>query len=252
MHDLTLPLPYMELDHNGQVVECSVLTEEIFDLRTDRFFDLVDEESRPKLERAMACDNDIQHIEVSIATRKHKLELFDLHINNTEDGHVILFSSKHKTNASYIEKIQSLQNRLSSTDFKLYEQKEALVEALNRLDRLSGPFISLTEKVGYIPLFGDITAQKTEIIAGSCLQQVFNGDYTDVLIDLTAVGEIDVQGFHALLDLCRSLKFMTGNKAVLIGIKPEHAKKWNDFDFDGLVDFNQSLQKVLEQHFHIG
>ena len=148
MHDLSLPLPYLELAKSGLIVDYSELAREIFDFSTDCFIDLVDEESRPKLARAMACDGEIQHIEVIIATRKNALELFDLHINNSEGGHIILLSSKQKTNAHYIEKIQELQNRLSNTDFELLEQKEALEEALERLDKLSGPFISLTETVG--------------------------------------------------------------------------------------------------------
>lgn len=251
MHDLALPLPYLELDKAGIIVDCSELAREIFDLSTDCFIDLVDEESRPKLARALACKDEIQHIEVIIATRKNALELFDLHINNSEGGHIILLSSKQKTNAHYIEKIQELQNRLSNTDFELLEQKEALEEALERLDKLSGPFISLTETVGYIPLFGDITAKKVGVISSNCLHTVFNGDYAHVLIDLTAVGEIDEQGFLKFLDLIRALNFMTGNKVVLIGIKPQHARKWNNYNFQELVLFNLSLQKVLEQHMNI-
>ncbi len=251
MHDLALPLPYIKLDSAGRIIDCSALAEEMMDLDVLFFSGLVDEESRPKLETAMASGFGVHQIELTIKTKNHPLELFDLHINNTEDGHVLLLSSKQQSESAYMEKIQELQNRLSSTDFELYEKKVALEEILERLDKLSGPFISLTSSIGYIPLFGDITAHKIEVISGSCQAHVFKGNYTNILIDCTAVGQVDEEGFNKLLEMIRSLNLITGNKVVLIGINPQHAQKWSGFDFDELVHFNRSLQKVLKQHLHV-
>ena len=251
MHDLALPLPYIKLDMSGRIIDYSALGKEMLDVDVLLFSDLVDNESKPKLEKAMAGGIGIHQTEIAIKTRNHPLELFDLHINNTEDGHVLLLSSKQQSESAYMEKIQELQNRLSSTDFELYEKKEALEEILERLDKLSGPFIALTASIGYIPLFGDIAARKIEVISGSCQAHVFKGNYTNILIDCTAVGQVDEQGFNKLLEMIRSLNLMTGNKVVLIGINPEHAQKWSGYDFDELVHFNRSLQKALEQHLHV-
>ncbi|SEJ79830.1 rsbT co-antagonist protein RsbR [Bhargavaea ginsengi] len=244
---LPLPLPYLKVNRDGRIVAYSALAEDHFDLSSGHIRTLVDEESINKLDR-ISSEAGLSPVkmELNMKTNENPLGLFDVHLQwDSENQAGMIFLPKDSSNEELIQKLADIQNRLSSSDFELLEKKEELENVLKRMDRLSGPFIPLSDTLCLIPLFGDITADKINTISESCLQSVFSGSYEMVLFDLTAVGEVHADGIGTFIQLVKTLKFMTGNVIKLIGIKPNLAKELNRHDLDQWVQFNHSLKEEL-------
>lgn len=248
--DTPLPLPYIVVDQNGKIQQYNSLSYNLFNLDNSDISGIIDDESINKLIKATLSNESIQPIEVNAHTKESSLALFDLYLSNDSNGRLhILFVSKEKNNQLYLDKIMSLQERLAHTDFELFEQKEKLEEVLMRLNKLSGPFIPLSNKMCYIPLFGDITTEKINVISEHVLHSVFNGEYQNILIDLTAVGEVKDDGIKKLIDLFRTLRFMAGSKIQLIGIQPRLAKVLANYELEKIVEFKSSLQYILQNEY---
>lgn len=185
-------------------------------------------------------------LELNMKTKDAPLALFDVHILwDSDDCANMIFLPKDSSNEVLMNKLLELQGRLASTDFELLEKKEELEQVLIRLNQLSGPFIPLSESMCLIPLFGDITADKINVISESCLKSVFAGEYDEILFDLTAVGEVEDKGIEKFTQLIKTLNFMTGSIIKLIGIKPNLAKVVNNYKLDEWVQLDQSLKQVL-------
>lgn len=250
--NLSLPLPYLGVNRDGTIISYSELAQEWFDLSSGHIRSLIDEESIGKLDRFSpnTGQNPIT-IELTLKTRENPLALFDVHLQWDQDhGAGVILLPKDSSNTELIEKLAIIQKRLASTDFELLEKKEELESVLKRMDRLSGPFIPLSDTLCLIPLFGDITADKINTISESCLQSVFSGSYETVLFDLTAVGEVHADGIDKFIQLVKTLKFMTGNVIKLIGIKPNLAKELNHHNLDQWVEFNHSLKEELSTYLY--
>ena len=248
--DTPLPLPYIVIDHNGVILEYNSLSNHLFNLDTTTITGIIDDESMNKLVKASLSPERTQQIEVNVHTKASSLVLYDLYLSEDSNGRThILFVSKEKNNQIYMDKISHLQERLAHTNFELFEQKEQLEEVLMRLNKLSGPFIPLSDKMCYIPLFGDITSEKINLISEHVLHSVFNGEYQKILIDLTAVGEVVDDGVKKLIDLLHTLHFMAGSKIQLLGIQPRLAKVLSTYELDKLVEFKSSLQYVLQNEY---
>ncbi|MGG3797560.1 STAS domain-containing protein [Metabacillus fastidiosus] len=245
--DEQLPLPFLKTDRNGKILSYSNLASENFDLSSGRLNDLVDEENIEKLISYGKGPNFIPiTIELNMKTKRNPLALFDVHIVWDRNDHAnMIFLPKDSANEDLMEKLMELQERLASTDFELFEKKEELEKAFIRLNQLSGPFIPLSESMCLIPLFGNLTAEKINIISDGCLKSVFAGEYDEILFDLTAVGEVEEKGVEKFIQLIKTLNFMTGSIIKLIGIKPELAKVLNNYSFDEWSQINKSLKKVL-------
>ena len=248
--DTTLPLPYIVIDPYGKILQYNNLSYTLFNLDNSKITGIIDDESMNKLVKASLSNETIQPIEVNVHTKDSSLVLFDLYLSDDSNGRIhILFVSKEKNNQVYLDKINHLQERLAHTDFELFEQKEKLEDVLMRLNKLSGPFIPLSDKMCYIPLFGDITSEKINLISEHVLHSVFNGEYQKILIDLTAVGEVQDEGIKKLIDLFRTLRFMAGSKIQLLGIQPRLAKVLSTYELENMVEFKSSLQYILQNEY---
>ena len=248
--DTPLPLPYIVVDPNGKILEYNSLSDYLFNLDTSDITGIIDDESMNKLVKASLSNESPQQIEVNVHTKESLLVLFDLYLSEDSNGRIhILFVSKEKSNQVYLDKINYLQERLAHTDFELFEQKEKLEDVLMRLNKLSGPFIPLSDKMCYIPLFGDITSEKINLISEHVLHSVFNGEYQKILIDLTAVGEVQDDGIKKLIDLFSTLRFMAGSKIQLLGIQPRLAKILSTYELEKIVEFKSSLQYILQNEY---
>ncbi|PPA69486.1 Stressosome protein rsbRB [Jeotgalibacillus proteolyticus] len=246
-----LPLPFLKLDKDGTIILYSTLAMEHFDLSEDHIKHIVDNESYEKLLRYSSNDKaPVVRMELNMKSRTSPVTLYEVYLTWDNELHAsMILLPKDQSNMQLIEKMMSLQKRLAETDFELYEQREELEQILSRLHELSGPFIPLTDKMCLIPLFGDVTEEKINVISHSCLQSVFAGEYEDVLIDFTAVGNVEDKGIEQFVRLLKTLHVMTGKIIKIIGIKPHTAKTLNKYALEGFMEFNQSLKQVLQTHF---
>ncbi|WP_394137746.1 STAS domain-containing protein [Cytobacillus oceanisediminis] len=245
--DQTLPLAFLKADRNGEILSYSTLARNSFDLSDGNLKGIIDEESIEKLVR-YSREPGVEPVilELNMKTKDAPLALFDVHILWDSDGCAnMIFLPKDGSNEVLMKKLLELQGRLASTDFELLEKKEELEQVLLRLNQLSGPFVPLSESMCLIPLFGDITADKINVISESCLKSVFAGEYDEILFDLTAVGEVEDKGIEKFTQLIKTLNFMTGSIIKLIGIKPNLAKVLNNYKLDEWVQLDQSLKQVL-------
>ncbi len=144
--------------------------------------------------------------------------------------------------------VLDLQNRLSSTDFELFEKKEELEKAFMEIDKLSGPFITLSAEVALIPMFGDITPRKINAIKENTLKSAYKHDLDTMLFDFTGAGSITREGLQQMESLFTALSYMGGIEAVIVGVKPEHAKQMNALNADEEFSFLSTLQEAMKKH----
>ncbi|MEA1854123.1 Stressosome protein rsbRB [Cytobacillus sp. OWB-43] len=245
--DLHLPIPYILANKNGEIISYTSKADEVFDLSEGTIKSIVDEGSISKFERVAAIPEKSMRFEANLKTRSIPIALFDIHISWDFQGNASMqFLFKDDDNEPLMEKLQALQNRLAKTDFELYEQKETLEKTLQRLDELSGPFISLTKEICYIPLFGDMTGDKFTTIMEQTLARLSDHDYRWILIDLTAVAKVYKEGTSGLELLIKSILLMTGGEVRLIGINPSLAKTLQPYQLRNVVHTEQSLQSFLQ------
>ncbi|SFB21892.1 MULTISPECIES: STAS domain-containing protein [unclassified Bacillus (in: firmicutes)] len=245
-----LPLPYIKIDKQGNIISYSYLARETFDLSDAILTSIVDEESVDKLVKHSLLTSTVTKMELNMKTKLNPLALFEIHINWDISGYGhILFIAKDSSNLELIQKVMFLQQRIATTDFELFEKKEEIEHILIRLNELSGPFIPLSDSMCFIPIFGDITEEKIHVISDNCLQSVFAGEYEEIFFDFTAVGEVHTSGIEKLTRLLKTLFFMTGGVIKVIGLKPNLVKILHHYKIDEFVDFDHSLSEVLKEHY---
>ncbi|MBY6038275.1 Stressosome protein rsbRB [Fictibacillus nanhaiensis] len=241
-----LPVPYLKINKDGVVQSMSQKARDLLNEDVERLHDCFDEESHNKLLKYMMPFQGEKRFEANVKGKDHPFVLCDIHISWDAEGfaHIVLIPTG--TNVKGLEeKLLDLRMRLASTDFELFEKKEALEEAMKRLDELSGPLIPISEKMAFVPLFGDITETKMVTVTGNTLKAAYEGQYEDIFFDLSATGEIDEAGVQKLSELFRMLQYMNGKPVQIIGVKPKHARQLNTFDVDWPVYFETSLKDVL-------
>ena len=189
-----LPVPYVKIDKQGVILNRSAKAIELLDLQTETIRDCFDEESHNKLMKYMMPFEGENTFEANIKARNHPFLLCDISVCwEGECAHVVFIPiGKHVQGLE--DKLLELRLRLSSTDFELFEKKEALEDAMKRLDELSGPFIPISEKMAFVPLFGDVNESKMITVTGNALKAAYEGQFEEIFFDLSATGEIDEGG----------------------------------------------------------
>jgi rsbT co-antagonist protein RsbR len=243
-----LPVPYVKINKDGIIIGKSSVAIELFGEHIETIHDCFDEESHNKLMKYMMPFKGEKSFEGNVKGKDNPFILCDTHITwEDEIAHVVFIPTS--SNVKVLEeKLSDLRMRLASTDFELFEKKEALEDAMKRLDELSGPFIPISEKMAFVPLFGDITESKMITVTGNALKAAYEGQFEEILFDLSAIGEIDESGVRKLSELFRMLHYMNGKPAKIIGVKPKHARQLHSFDVDWPVYFESSLKDFLLEH----
>ncbi|GLY11756.1 STAS domain-containing protein [Pseudobacillus badius] len=246
LYNQPLPIPYIQIDKEGNILTCSGAASRMFDLPADNIVALADVASKEKLVKFIVYQEEPCQFEVNLRTKTAPAQLFDIHLSwdGQANGHIALLP-KDQQNEHLEERLLSLQNRLSSTNFELLAKKEELERALIRLRELSGPFIALSPTLAFIPLFGDITREKMESITKQALHTAYEGEYTHIAVDFTAVGQIEEEGVDKLLALFTMLQYMNGAKIEVVGMKPQHSQMLHSFHREWPFAFSPSLAYVL-------
>lgn len=240
-----LPVPYLQINVNGEIQELSPKSREYFDTGVNQIQDCFDEESIGKLTPFLTPFEGEKQLEANVNSKNNPLLLCDIHISWDNNLAHIIFIPKDKQFTVLEEKLTELRLRIASTDFELYGKKEALEVALNKLNELSGPFIPISNKAALVPLFGDITELKLKTVSQHILKFTFDGQYDDIYFDFTATGEIDEGGMKKLSDLFQMLHYMNGKPVSIIGVKPNHVKQFHLHKVNWPVHFETSLKDVL-------
>lgn len=248
--DYELPVPYIKVSSDLQIVTYSKEAQSIFQL-SDSLSSIVDQENIAKLKNFMYASEmeTIKPIEISLITKDRPLELFDIYVSwdHYLNGHLVCIK-KEQNNKFLEEMVYNLQSRLSSTDFELFEKKEELEQAFLEIDQLSGPFILLSDQVALIPMFGDITTRKINAIKENTLKSAYKHDLDAMLFDFTGVGSITLEGLQQMESLFTTLAYMGGIESVIVGVKPEHAIQMNAFHTESKFSFLSTLQEAMKKY----
>ncbi|UZJ78798.1 hypothetical protein [Fictibacillus sp. KU28468] len=65
------------------------------------------------------------------------------------------------------------------------------------------------------------------------LKSAYKHDLDTMLFDFTGAGSITREGLQQMESLFTALSYMGGIEAVIVGVKPEHAKQIKELNADG-------------------
>ncbi|MFT9849204.1 STAS domain-containing protein [Aneurinibacillus sp. REN35] len=240
------PCPYFMIDQTLSIVQTSEEAAEVFG-SPSTILDVIDEESLSKALRFLHVDVPTARIELTMRTLNNPLSLFEVHIRwHGGAGHMFCVQQDQR-----IQRLSSLmeqlQGRLAATDFALLEKKEELEHAMERIHQLSGSFIRLTNRIGLVPLFGSLTADKMQAICTPILQESYHIGVEKVLFDFTAVTDFTREGVEQLQVLFGTLNIMGQIQSIAIGITPQQARYMNQAGIELNARFIGSLQQAIER-----
>lgn len=245
--NVQMPVPYIRINVHGTIEHLSDQAKQLVSEDVISILDCFDEESHKKLANYVAPFEGDKSFEANIKSVKHPFLLCDVYISWEKDFANIIFIPKDHQIKGLKEKVYDLKQRLASTDFELFEKKEALERTMKRLDELSGPFIPISEKIAFVPLFGDISEGKMKTITSNALKAAYEGEFEEILFDFSATGEIDQDGLCKLNQLFQMIQFMNGNPVKIMGVKPKHARQLHTLQVDWPVYYETSLKAVLQK-----
>ncbi|KGP72561.1 STAS domain-containing protein [Pontibacillus yanchengensis] len=246
VHD-QMPLPLLQINTKFDTLQYTPEASEVFDI-TENFLNMVDEGSKSKVEKWIHPSQGKSMLEINVYGKSSDVVLTEVYVRWLNDLHAeVILHPKEKQNEHITTMLDKLQNRLNDTNFALLEEKEKVEDTLKENHRLSAPFIQLTEGIAFVPLFGDLSEEKLFTIKEQVLAEAHNYQTDRILFDFTAVGELDAEGFCVLNDVFKTLDFM-GKEIVLIGVKPNHSMKINEFKVQLNIQFLHSLQTAIYRY----
>lgn len=99
---------------------------------------------------------------------------------------------------------------------RLNAQQEMIVE-------MSSPVISLTDETGFLPLVGEISTYRAQVIFEKTLDQCVEKQIERLFIDLSGVPIVDTMVAHQIFQVISGLK-LVGVETALSGISPQIAQ----------------------------
>ncbi|MEC3884529.1 STAS domain-containing protein [Halobacillus sp. HZG1] len=245
----SFPLPHVIINKNFKVESISDEAVEMFG-EVDNLLDVMDEGSLSKIKKWVTPDVHKLSIEIAIKPSGEGQNPItcDMHVKWKNDLYAeVLIIPKDEQLSKVTKTMDQLRSRLNDTNFQLLEEKEKLEDAIQHGNRLSAPFIRLTEETALIPLFGHITADKMYTVEEPLLQATQHGDIERILFDFTAVGQIDGDGAQLLKNLMTSLCYM-GSEVIITGVRPEQVKRIQLIHFSSEITFMNSLHQALKKY----
>ncbi|MCD7034016.1 STAS domain-containing protein [Metabacillus sp. GX 13764] len=140
-------------------------------------------------------------------------------------------------------------------DYVLESFIEAFMEVLmNRLHaqsmlirELSAPVITLTNRIGLLPLIGDIDTARAVSILESTVQQSLHNQISTLILDFSGVFIVDTMVAQQIFQLIETLK-LVGVECILCGIRPEVAQTSIQLGIDfSDIRTESSLKKLVQR-----
>ncbi|MCM3610523.1 STAS domain-containing protein [Planococcus sp. MERTA32b] len=240
------PLPAFQLNRKLEIVEYSEKAQSMFG-ESELFLEFLDEGSVSKAADFLSSDRFSEPVEVNFKTAAGELKLCDLHCKwDSEFLLNVIAVPKDNQVAKISAQLSSLRHRLNETNYDLLLEKERTEKLLQRVRELSAPSIELGVGLLLIPFFGDLDAGKIESIKNQILEDVYEKHAETVILDLTAMDEINSDGMDYLNSLLQTFKVM-GIGTIVTGVKPEHAKQLHALRTPIDMHFEASLATVLAE-----
>ncbi|WP_088009603.1 STAS domain-containing protein [Indiicoccus explosivorum] len=237
------PLPAVTIGQDFTILEQSPEAARLFGPASS-LLDLLDEESRPKARDFLYSNKTGQRTELNIIGAKGERMTADVYAKWNGGEAVVVFVPTDDSLRRISDQFTALRRRLNETNYDLLLEKMKVDELVERVQELSAPFIRLDRTRVLVPLFGDLTSDQMAAVQSRVLQDTYSASATEILLDFTAVDEIDRSGLQALDSLLQSLSLM-GTDVTLTGLHPEHAQRLHELDARLGTRFASSLKDVL-------
>ncbi|WP_444684232.1 STAS domain-containing protein [Alkalicoccus luteus] len=241
-----IPLPLFKL--NKQLAVLEMHDPSRFFSKKPAYFDALADEGSLKKCRYL-FEASIERSELNVVTDTG-IRLFELFISKIEEGWSVLLVPASNNYLQVADKLEKLQSRLTETNFELFEKSESLSKAVKRSNKLSGPFIELTENLGIVPLFGDLSSEKLEAIQANVLSRTYLAQPERLLIDFTGVGIIDRSSVGKLRDFLLILEQL-GISTVVIGLHPAHARTILPYRRELNFEVERSAKEAVRQWLQV-
>lgn len=180
-------------------------------------------------------------IEEFFRTQKQYSGLIEEYVLN--HGEEITFQQLNAWNQGVVDAIHSTilaftKEHAKASNDRLKAQQEMIVE-------MSAPVILLTQDIGFLPLVGEISTYRAQIIFGKTLAQSAEKQLEKLFIDLSGVPIIDTMVAHQIFQLINGLKLI-GVETALSGISPQIAQTSIQLGlkFDDIKVYNTLEQAV--------
>ncbi|MDR0136538.1 STAS domain-containing protein [Metabacillus idriensis] len=130
--------------------------------------------------------------------------------------------------------------------FYMKKYSTNIQSAKNAVDELSVPIVNVSEKIGVLPLIGDLDTQRAQILMDVALTKSAECAYEYLIIDLSGVPVIDTMVANQIFKVLDALQLL-GVETKLSGIRPEIAQTMISLglDFKETKSFS-SLHLALE------
>ncbi|NJP37239.1 STAS domain-containing protein [Alkalicoccus luteus] len=240
--DNQIPLPLFKLNRQLLVTHMHD-PRDLFGETPKSFEELADEGSREKCRRMFEAS--VERTELNMITAEG-VRLCELFITETADGWSVLLVPASNSYLQVADKLEKLQSRLAETNFELFEKSESLSQAVKRSNKLSGPFIELTDGLAIVPLFGDLSFEKLDAIQSNVLKRSYHAQPERILIDFTGVGVIELSSVGKLRDFLLIFEQL-GISTVVIGLHPAHARTILPYRRELNFDVERSAKEAVRQ-----
>ncbi|MCF6139358.1 STAS domain-containing protein [Pseudalkalibacillus berkeleyi] len=245
-HVTNIPVPYFQINHDYKILARSKVADELFPLVAG-FLELVDGDSMTKATKYLRIKSGTSQFELVMQTTTNPFSLFEVHLSwNMDHTCEIVCINKDDQSNQLFKQVDRLHSRLENTNYELLEKKNELEYAMQKINELSGPIISLTEKVALVPLFGELTDEKMHYIAEKILRIAHEKNQERLYFDFTGVGEVTQEGVDELQGLFKTLWYMGQIEAIIIGITPKQAVVLNHLDTQYPLKFVSTLKDAIK------
>lgn len=241
------PLPTFKLTSKLKIVECSEEAKKLVGVCSS-FLEILDEGSREKAGTFLLSDGPMVPLELNFISVTKELFLGDVYRKWDSDLCLnLILVPKGNRLLEITSQLLSLRTRLQETNYDLLLEKERTEELLQQVRQLSAPCIHLGKKHVLVPLFGDLDPRKIEVIRFHILNQIYETGAETVILDLTAMEQLEQEGADYLKSLMQTFNVM-GIRGIVTGIKPQHAQQLHHLQTGHDLHFASSLQTVLASH----
>jgi rsbT co-antagonist protein RsbR len=240
-----IPLPLFKIDKEFNILEFTGTAADLFP-ETDSLYQIIDRDSHTKLKNCLINGDAALTFEINAKTKQEPLELFKVFAQwNGPEAFCIFVPANQDYNLVH-KQLEELQMRLSETNFELYEKKEQLSSAMDRTNRLSGPYIELSDTLALLPIFGDLSEEKITAVQDNAIQHAYDNKPERVLVDFTGVGVVEESGVLQLKDMVLVFKQM-GMDVVIIGLSPAQARVLKPYRRELELDFERNAKVSIKK-----
>ncbi|SES15718.1 STAS domain-containing protein [Salisediminibacterium halotolerans] len=238
------PFPIFKVDKKLTVIEQSSDAQRLFG-QVSSLQSLLAEGSREKAASFISSEGDHGPVELYMYNKEGEMTLVDGYMSKENDLQVHLMVIEKDSKIKQVsDRLTELRKELERKNEELLDEKERAEKMLAENQRLSAPFIEVSKGVGLTPLFGEIDQDKMIVVTQHLLERANETKSKQVIIDVTALDTLDIEGVKALEKLFVSLDVM-GVNVTVSGIQTEQAKSMQLMNTNASVRYISSLEKVF-------